>query len=127
MIEKQGHSVVAAEDGVAALAVLEKENFHLALMDVQMPQLNGFEVTAAIRARELNSHEHLSIIAMTALALKGDREKCLAAGMDDYVAKPLRGEDLRHAIERVWSLKLGMVLRPSSDLSESPLLRHIPQ
>jgi len=94
LIEKQGHQVVVVNDGLEALEVLEHENFDLVLMDVQMPRMDGLEATAAIRRREKERGGHMSIVAMTAHAMKGDRERCLAAGMDGYLAKPLRVQEL---------------------------------
>jgi PAS domain S-box-containing protein len=101
LLEKLGHAVSVAGTGHEALQVLEEGSFDLVLMDVQMPEMDGFEATAAIRAREKRSNTHIPIIAMTAHAMKGDRERCLAAGMDDYVAKPIRLHELDEAIERV--------------------------
>jgi signal transduction histidine kinase/DNA-binding response OmpR family regulator len=98
MLEKLGHTVVVAPNGEAALAALAQEAFDLVLMDVQMPIMGGFETTAAIRMQEQATGVHMPIIAMTANAMKGDREKCLAAGMDDYIAKPLKAEELYRAI-----------------------------
>ena len=95
LIEKRSHRVVVANNGREVLAALEKESFDLVLMDVQMPGLDGFEATAAIREKEKQRcGGHLPIVAMTAHAIKGDRERCLAAGMDDYLAKPLRVQEL---------------------------------
>jgi len=94
-------------DGCETLAALEKENFDLVLMDVQMPQLDGFEATTMIREREKATGGHLPIIAMTAHAMKGDRERCLAAQMDGYVAKPIKAEELFQEIQSV-------VARPSA-------------
>jgi PAS domain S-box-containing protein len=99
LLEKRGHTVRLAWNGREALAALEEDRFDAVLMDVQMPELDGFEATAAIRARERASGAHLPIIAMTAHALKGDREKCLAAGMDGYVSKPLQAQELFEAVE----------------------------
>ncbi len=102
LLEKRGHSVAVAGNGREALDLLEKANFrgfHLVLMDVQMPEMDGLAATAAIREREKSTGTHLPIIAMTARAMKGDRERCLAAGMDGYLAKPIQGEDLLDAIE----------------------------
>ena len=99
MLEKRGHQVEVVGTGKAALAALAQHAFDLVLMDVQMPELDGFEATAAIRARENESGGHLPIIAMTAHAMKGDRERCLAAGMDDYIAKPMKAADLYAAID----------------------------
>ena len=94
LLEKHGHKVVAVSDGTEALRALAQETFDLILMDVQMPNMDGFEATAAIRQQEQETEEHLPIIAMTAHAMEGDRERCLEAGMDAYVAKPIRPQIL---------------------------------
>ncbi len=104
MLEKQGHTVVVAGDGVLALAALERGRFDLVLMDVQMPLMDGVEVTAAIRKREKASGQHIPIIAMTAHAMSGDRQRFLASGMDGYVSKPVHSKELYAAIENVLSL-----------------------
>ena len=101
LIEKQGHSADAVPSGLAALAALEKEPFDLVLMDVQMPEMDGFETSRAIRRREEQTGAHVPIIAMTAHAMQGDRERCLAAGMDAYVSKPVSVKELFAAIESV--------------------------
>jgi len=103
LLEKQGHTVRLAANGKEALIALEQERFDLVLMDGQMPEMDGFEAAAAIRAREQGTGQHIAIIAMTAYAMKGDREHCLAAGMDDYISKPFRAAELSAAIERVAS------------------------
>ncbi len=90
-----------AGDGREALAALEKDNFDVVLMDIQMPEMDGFEATAAIRQKEKFSGRHIPIIAMTANALKGDQERCLEAGMDGYIAKPIRTKELFAAIETI--------------------------
>jgi two-component system sensor histidine kinase/response regulator len=100
LLEKHGHKVVVAENGRQALEALEREKVDLVLMDVQMPEMDGFEATAAIRAKEKTSGGHLPIIAVTAHAMKGDRERCLAAGMDDYIAKPIRTPELAKLLDR---------------------------
>jgi len=100
-LEKRGHRVTVAQNGKEALAALENEAFDLILMDVQMPEMDGFEATAAIREREEHTGEHVPIIAMTARAMKGDRERCLEAGMDAYVAKPIRRRELFRTIQRL--------------------------
>ncbi len=99
MLERLGHLPVTAANGREVLALLEREAFDLVLMDVQMPELDGLETTAAIRERERASGRHLPIVALTAHAMKGDAEKCLAAGMDGYLAKPLQAKELSAAIE----------------------------
>jgi len=99
LLERQGHEVVVAEDGRRALELLKGQSFDLALMDVQMPGMDGFEATARIREREMETGAHLPIIALTAYAMKGDRERCIGAGMDGYISKPIRAEDLFRAIE----------------------------
>jgi two-component system sensor histidine kinase/response regulator len=101
MIENRNHTVRAAANGLEALEMIEKESFDCLLMDVQMPVMDGFEATAAIRNRERDSGGHLPIIAMTAHAMAGDLERCLAAGMDDYLSKPIKAKDAFAAIERV--------------------------
>ncbi len=95
MLERAGHRAVVAANGREALALLEREAFDLVLMDVQMPELDGFETTAAIREREKTRGGHLPIVALTAHAMKGDAERCLAAGMDAYLSKPLEMLQLR--------------------------------
>ena len=99
LLEKHGHTAVVASDGREAVAALETGRFDLVLMDVQMPEMDGYEATAAIRAREQETARHTPIIAMTAHAMKGDRERCLDAGMDGYITKPLQLSELLAAIE----------------------------
>jgi CheY-like chemotaxis protein len=100
MLGKLGHSVTVAADGNEALAAWERTEFDLVLMDVQMPSMDGLECTSAIRSREQWRGGHVPIIALTAHALKGDEERCLRAGMDGYLAKPVRSEDLYSTIAR---------------------------
>jgi two-component system, sensor histidine kinase and response regulator len=101
ILEKRGYIVTVAPDGKAALGKLAEAEFDLVLMDIQMPEMDGFEATAAIRQREKQTARHIPIIAMTAHALKGDHEKCLIAGMDGYVSKPIRTSELFQAIEKL--------------------------
>ena len=98
LLEKQGHTVEVVSNGREALAAVVRRPFDLVLMDVQMPEMDGLEATAAIRAQERQKGQHLPIIALTANAMKGDAEVCLAAGMDDYVSKPIKIEALRAAL-----------------------------
>jgi two-component system sensor histidine kinase/response regulator len=90
LLEKRGYTVIVAGDGKAAVEEFEKGEFDVVLMDIQMPGMDGFEATGAIREKERLTGAHVPIIAMTAHALKGDQERCLAAGMDAFVAKPIR-------------------------------------
>jgi len=99
VLEKRGHSVKVAHNGRQALEALEKDTFDLILMDVQMPEMDGIEATTAIRENEKTTGEHMPIIAMTAHAMKGDRERCLSAGMDGYVSKPIRANELFDVLE----------------------------
>jgi signal transduction histidine kinase/CheY-like chemotaxis protein len=99
LLEKRGHTVVLAETGKAALAAVHKQAFDLVLMDIQMPEMDGLEATMAIRQKEKSSGKHLPIIAMTANAMKGDKEHCLRSGMDGYIAKPLSVKELFGVIE----------------------------
>jgi len=101
LLEKRGLSVTAAGNGKEVLAALEKQSFDLVLMDIQMPEMDGFEATALIREKEKLTGAHLPIIALTAYAMKGDEERCRAAGMDDYIAKPIRPQDLFRVIHRL--------------------------
>ena len=94
LLEKQGHSVKVANNGREAVDTLAKEAFDLVLMDVQMPVMSGLQAAALIREREKETGEHIRIIALTANAMSGDREKCLAAGMDGYLSKPIRVDAL---------------------------------
>jgi two-component system sensor histidine kinase/response regulator len=100
MLEKRGHYITIASNGLEALEALKKEPFDLVLMDVQMPEMDGLEATRRIRGEE-EEKEHIPIIAMTAHAMKGDRERCLTAGMDDYVSKPIKAKELFAVIERI--------------------------
>jgi two-component system sensor histidine kinase/response regulator len=99
LLEKWGHTPVIAKDGKEALALLDAGKFDLVLMDLQMPEINGFEATAAIRQKERGDGAHIPIIALTAHALKGDRERCLEAGMDDYLSKPIEAQKLFDVVE----------------------------
>jgi CheY-like chemotaxis protein/HPt (histidine-containing phosphotransfer) domain-containing protein len=101
VLEKHGHSVTVADNGASALELLERGRFDVVLMDVQMPRMDGFETTAAIRRRERASGGHVPVIALTAHAMSGDRERCLAAGMDGYLIKPVRPAVLLEAIGRL--------------------------
>jgi two-component system, sensor histidine kinase and response regulator len=104
LLEKKGHTVVVAETGKRALELLEpfdQQPFDLVLMDVQMPEMDGLQATAVIRQHEMNSGKHIPIIAMTAHAMVGDKERCLQAGMDGYTSKPLQLEKLLATIEDV--------------------------
>jgi CheY-like chemotaxis protein/HPt (histidine-containing phosphotransfer) domain-containing protein len=101
LLEKEGHTPVVVNNGQEALAALKNQCFDLVLMDVQMPVLGGLEATALLRAREQQDGGHIPIIAMTAHAMKGDEERCHAAGMDGYVCKPVQVAKLRAAIAAV--------------------------
>jgi signal transduction histidine kinase/CheY-like chemotaxis protein len=109
MLEKRGHRVVLAGNGREALEAIDKGSFDLVLMDVQMPVMDGFEATAAIRKKEIGTNRRLPVIALTAHAMKGDREKCLAAGMDGYLTKPIRPRELDDLLESQLSQRAGRV------------------
>jgi CheY-like chemotaxis protein len=96
-----------AVNGREVLEALEKESFDLVLMDVQMPELDGLEATAAIREREKGSGVHQAVIALTAHAMKGDRERCMAAGMDGYLSKPIRPQELDAILESYVGRRMG--------------------
>ncbi len=99
LLEDRGHTVVVANDGREAVEILDRESLDLILMDVQMPRMDGFQATSAIRAKEAGAGRRIPILAMTAHAMKGDRERCLAAGMDGYISKPIRAEQFLAVVE----------------------------
>ena len=101
LLQKQGHTAVVVGNGRDAVAALEQSLFDLVLMDLQMPEMDGFEATAAIRRRECSTGQHIPIVALTAHALKGDCKCCLDRGMDGYLAKPLRPSALREVVVRL--------------------------
>jgi CheY-like chemotaxis protein len=103
LLEKHGYSVTVANDGGEAVAAVKNAEFDLVLMDVQMPNMSGLEATAAIRALERGTGRRLPIVAMTARAMKGDEERCLEAGMDGYLAKPIQPDHMMDVIERITS------------------------
>ncbi len=100
LLEKQGYTVTVVSDGREALAAVARERFDAVLLDMQMPELSGFEVAATIRGREQQNGGHVPIVAMTAHAMKGDRERCLAAGMDHYLAKPIQPTELYDVVRQ---------------------------
>src|SRR5262249_35445570 len=101
LLEARGHQVVAVNNGREAVRALAHDSFDLVLMDVQMPEMDGFQATEAIRHKEQATGEHIPIVAMTAHAMKGDREHCLKAGMDDYLSKPIQSKDLYEKVEGI--------------------------
>jgi len=100
LLTKRGHRVVVANNGIETIAALKQDTFDLVLMDVQMPEMGGFEATARIRADEQGSGRRVRIVAMTARAMNGDRERCIAEGMDGYLAKPVEPEMLFAVVEQ---------------------------
>ncbi len=119
VLEKEGYRIVAADNGAAALKTLESKHFDLVLMDVQMPRMDGIETTAAIRDREKVTGGYIPIVALTAHAMVGDRERCLKAGMDGYLIKPIQPAMLLEAIER---LHLACYERSKSAQAEKTVL-----
>lgn len=100
LLKKKGWYVFPVENGEKAIDALQKETFDIVLMDVQMPVMDGFKATSLIRAQEKDTEKHIPILAMTAYALKGDRERCLDAGMDDYITKPINADELYETVSR---------------------------
>jgi two-component system sensor histidine kinase/response regulator len=98
LLEKRGHDVVVAWNGLETLSALEQGSFDLVLMDVQMPEMDGLEATKELRKKEKGTGRHQPVVAMTALVMKGDRERCLAAGMDGYLPNP----SIRNSWTRCW-------------------------
>src|SRR5207237_10675188 len=99
LLEKRGHIVHVANNGLEAVAAAESRSFDIILMDIQMPQMDGFEAVSVIRQREGESDRHTPIVAMTAHAMAGDRERCLQAGMDGYIPKPIQAQSFVDTIE----------------------------
>jgi two-component system sensor histidine kinase/response regulator len=106
MLEKRGHRVVVAANGREALDALAKDTFDLVFMDVQMPEMDGFEATAGIRKREEGTGRHQVVVALTAHAMKDDRERCLASGMDAYLSKPIGPRELDEVLEKYMALRI---------------------
>jgi two-component system sensor histidine kinase/response regulator len=111
LLEKRNHTVTVVMNGRDALAAMEREAFDLVLMDMQMPEMDGFEATTILREREKSNGRHQHVIAMTALAMNGDRERCMAVGMDGYLSKPLRPQELDEVLDSI--------LAPKEELSTS--------
>ncbi|MGB0037105.1 MAG: response regulator [Candidatus Acidiferrales bacterium] len=121
LLERRGHSVILAENGRQALVAIEKHKFDLVLMDVQMPELGGLEATREIRARETITGVRLPILAMTAHAMQGDRERCLASGMDGYIAKPLDPKTFLETVESAASPRAAAEAGRDGSKPEIPL------
>jgi two-component system, sensor histidine kinase and response regulator len=120
LLEKRGHHVVMAANGNEALAALAQHSFDLVLMDVHMPGMDGFETTIAIREQEKTTGVHQSIVAMTALVMKGDRERCIAVGMDGYISKPIDLQQLDDVLDACTSSRLQVPSQPDLKLFEHP-------
>jgi two-component system sensor histidine kinase/response regulator len=122
LLEKRGHRVVLAENGAQAVEELQKQKFDLVLMDVQMPVMDGVEATAAVRLKEKVTGDHIPIIAMTAHAMEGDRERFLESGMDGYVSKPVHSHELFEAIDSLLGLN-SAITEADSAISGPPVAR----
>jgi two-component system, sensor histidine kinase and response regulator len=123
LLEKRGYLVSVAGNGREALTALEKERFDVVLMDIQMPEMDGFEATATIREREKSTGKHIPIIALTAHALKSDQVRCLSAGMDAYISKPIRTNELFATIEGL--LGKGKETHTSNEVETQEKLTHL--
>ena len=122
LLAKRGHQVTVTGNGRQALEAIERDTFDVVLMDLQMPEMGGFEATAAIRFRERQTGSHLRIIAMTAHAMSGDRERCLVAGMDGYLPKPIDRNMLFAVVEQDGAAPAGPSGAPTSDVFSAPAL-----
>jgi CheY-like chemotaxis protein len=101
ILHNHGHQVTMVENGKEAVRTWEEQMFDLILMDIQMPKMDGFQATSLIREKEKNSGHHIPIIAITAHAMKGDSEKCIQGGMDEYISKPIKADRLLSLIDRL--------------------------
>jgi len=126
ILEKAGHSLIIVENGRAAVGILNDRSFDLILMDIQMPEMDGFEATTLIRQRERLSGQHIPIIAMTAHAMAGDRERCLDAGMDDYISKPISAGALLELVAQ-WAAKKNAGWGSPSRADSHPIRLNEPQ
>jgi PAS domain S-box-containing protein len=115
LLEKRGHSVSIVGNGREALESLEQEPYDLVLMDVQMPEMDGFEATGELRKREKHTGLHIPVIALTAHAMKGDRERCLEAGMDGYLSKPIRAPELDELLGKYLALRSAVPQAPEPE------------
>ncbi|MHB8897240.1 MAG: response regulator [Thermoguttaceae bacterium] len=120
LLERHGHTVVVANHGREVLAAVESDRFDLILMDVQMPEMDGLEATEILRAKERDTGRHVPIVAMTAHAMQGDRQRCLKAGMDDYIAKPIRARQIFQTIAKVLGLSSQSVPPPELPGGDPP-------
>jgi CheY-like chemotaxis protein len=111
LLKKWNYRVITAANGSEALARLKEASVDVVLMDLQMPQMDGFQTTASIRREEAGTGRHLPIIGLTAHAMHGDRERCLEAGMDDYLSKPIRAEELKSILESLHPVSGSHVLQ----------------
>jgi two-component system, sensor histidine kinase and response regulator len=130
LLEKMGHIVSVAQNGKQVMTALEEQTFHLILMDVQMPEIDGLQTTRLIRSQEQGTDYHVPIVAMTAHAMKGDKERCLDAGMDGYVSKPINAENLFDVIEKLMADRKADERTPDTKLGgyildEEELLAHV--
>ncbi len=120
ILSKQGHQVTVAPNGQAAVDAWESGDFDIILMDVQMPILDGLQATEIIRKREAERGTHITIIAMTAHAMTGDRERCLEAGMDEYLSKPIRGKEIASKLSQLFGAEERLISDSSSSESDAP-------
>jgi two-component system, sensor histidine kinase and response regulator len=123
LLQNQGHTVASVNNGVEALQLGEENQFHpfdIILMDVQMPEMDGLQAAARIRERELGTGAHIPIIAAIAHAMKGDRERCLAAGMDGYIAKPINPSEFVKVIQLTVPAGTRLVPVPAEPIPEGP-------
>ena len=120
LLRSRGHQVVVAENGQEAVNTLADQEFDVVLMDMQMPVMDGYEATTAIRNREHQTGGHIAIVAMTAEALKGDRERCLSVGMDDYVSKPIAPAELYRSVERFPAVCLAAAMERNNPAGLNP-------
>jgi two-component system sensor histidine kinase/response regulator len=115
LLEKRGHTVKIVANGREALESLEQGTYDLVLMDVQMPEMDGFEATGELRKREKQTGLHIPVIALTAHAMKGDRERCLESGMDGYLSKPIRAQELDDLLENYITLRAAGMHAPAPE------------